>query len=95
MRQKLEEAEKQLKQRSMEVQGEVQEELIEDYLSRKFPSDNVVPIKKGQKGGDCILVIKSNTGEEIGKIYFESKDQKSFSEDWPNKLLNDMKDKNI
>ena len=95
LRQKLEEAEKQLKQRSMEVQGEVQEELIEDYLSRKFPSDNVVPIKKGQKGGDCILVIKSNTGEEIGKIYFESKDQKSFSEDWPNKLLNDMKDKNI
>lgn len=95
LRQKLEEAEKQVKQRSMEVQGEVQEELIEDYLSRKFPSDEVVPIKKGQKGGDCILVINSNAGEEIGKIYFESKDQKSFSEDWPNKLLKDMKDKNI
>ena len=37
--QRISEMEKQLKQKSMELQGEGQEELIEDYLSRKFPSD--------------------------------------------------------
>ena len=36
-----------LKQKSTEVQGEVQEELIEDFLRRKFPTDQVTPIKKG------------------------------------------------
>ena len=34
----------------MEVQGEVQEELIEDYLRNKFPTDTVEEVKKGAKG---------------------------------------------
>jgi hypothetical protein len=93
--QRISEMEKQLKQKSMELQGEGQEELIEDYLSRKFPSDKVSPVKKGAKGGDCILTIRSENQEPIGEIYFESKDQKSFKEEWVSKLLNDMKEKNI
>ena len=93
--QRISEMEKQLKQKSMELQGEGQEELIEDYLSRKFPSDKVSPVKKGAKGGDCILAIRSENQEPIGEIYFESKDQKSFKEEWVSKLLNDMKEKNI
>ena len=93
--QRISEMEKQLKQKSMELQGEGQEELIEDYLSRKFPLDKVSPIKKGAKGGDCILTINSENKEAIGQIYFESKDQKSFKEEWVSKLLNDMKEKNI
>ena len=93
--QRIAEMEKQLKQKSMELQGEEQEELIEDYLTRKFPSDKVFPIKKGAKGGDCILTINSENKEPIGQIYFESKDQKAFKEEWVSKLLNDMKEKNI
>jgi hypothetical protein len=93
--QRISEMEKQLKQKSMELQGEGQEELIEDYLFRKFPSDKVSPVKKGVKGGDCILTIRSKNQEPIGEIYFESKDQKSFKEEWVSKLLNDMKEKNI
>ena len=93
--QRISEMEKQLKQKSMELQGESQEELIEDYLFRKFPSDKVSPVKKGVKGGDCILTIRSKNQEPIGEIYFESKDQKSFKEEWVSKLLNDMKEKNI
>jgi len=93
--QRIAEMEKQLKQKSMELQGEGQEELIEDYLSRKFPTDKVVPIKKGAKGGDCILSINSDNNEPIGQIYFESKDQKTFKEEWVSKLLNDMKEKNV
>ena len=92
---KVSEMEKQLKQKSVEVQGEIQEELLEDFLKRKFPEDHVEPINKGEKGGDCILSINNQTGTEYAKIYFESKDHKNFKEDWVDKLLKDMKDKNI
>jgi len=92
---KIDEMTKQLKQKSFEVQGEVQEELIEDYLRNKFPKDTVEEIKKGAKGADCILTINNNDNENLAQIYFESKDHKSFKEEWVSKLLSDMKDKDI
>ena len=92
----IKEKEKLLKQKSTEVQGEVQEELLEDFLKRKFPDDKVTPIEKGKKGGDCILTILDNNKKKIGEIYFERKDrEKVFQEKWVNKLLNDMKERNI
>jgi|TARA_Y100000294_G_scaffold162188_1_gene167132 hypothetical protein len=92
---KVDEMEKQLKQKSVEVQGEIQEELLEDFLRRKFPEDHIEPINKGVKGGDCILTINNQSAKSLAKIYFESKDHKNFKEDWVDKLLKDMKDKNI
>ena len=92
---KVEEMEKQLKQKSVEVQGEIQEELLEDFLRRKFPQDRVESVNKGVKGGDCILSINNQSEKDCAKIYFESKDHKNFKEDWVDKLLNDMKEKNI
>ena len=92
---KIDEMSKQLKQKSMEVQGEVQEELIEDYLRSKFPHDTVDEVKKGAKGADCILTINNKDNEKLAQIYFESKDHKTFKEEWVSKLLSDMKDKNI
>ena len=92
---KVGEMEKQLKQKSVEVQGEIQEELLEDFLRRKFPQDHVVAVNKGVKGGDCILSINNQSEKDCAKIYFESKDHKNFKEDWVDKLLKDMKEKNI
>ena len=92
---KVEEMEKQLKQKSVEVQGEIQEELLEDFLRRKFPQDHVEAVNKGVKGGDCILSINNQSEKDCAKIYFESKDHKNFKEDWVDKLLKDMKEKNI
>ena len=92
---KVEEMEKQLKQKSVEVQGEIQEELLEDFLRRKFPQDRVEAVNKGVKGGDCILSINNQSEKDCAKIYFESKDHKNFKEDWVDKLLKDMKEKNI
>ena len=43
---RIEEMEKQLKQKSTEVQGEVQEELLQDFLKNKFPQDRIIEIKK-------------------------------------------------
>ena len=87
--------EKELKQKSVEVQGEIQEELLEDFLRRKFPQDHVEAVNKGVKGGDCILSINNQAAKDCAKIYFESKDHKNFKEDWVDKLLKDMKEKNI
>lgn len=92
---RIEEMEKQLKQKSVEIQGEVQEELLQDFLKDKFPEDNVTEIKKGAKGGDCILSINNKEKQNLAQIYFESKDHKTFKEEWISKLLKDMKDKSI
>ncbi len=92
---RIEEMEKQLKQKSVEIQGEVQEELLQDFLKDKFPEDNVTEIKKGTKGGDCILSINNKEKQNLAQIYFESKDHKTFKEEWISKLLKDMKDKSI
>ena len=82
-------------QRNVELQGEVQEERIQDFLRKAFPDDHVDEVKKGVKGGDCILTINDREKKNIAKIYFESKDTKAFQEKWVDKLLNDMKDKGI
>ena len=84
-----------MQNRKVELQGEIQEERLQDFLRRKFPEDTIEEIKKGAKGGDCILSINHKGKKNIAKIYFESKDTKNFNEAWVDKLLSDMKDKGI
>ena len=43
------------------------------------------------KGADCILLVRNRFGEECGKIIFESKRTKDFSEQWIEKLKTDMR----
>ena len=93
--QKTEEMNTMMKQGSVELQGEVQEERLQDYLRNMFPEDDIEEIKKGAKGGDCIQTINYKGKSNIAKIYFESKDTKTFNEQWANKLLKDMKAKGI
>ena len=92
---KIEEIKKMKAQGSMELQGEVQEVRLQDYLEKMFLEDDFEDIGKGVKGGDCIQTINHKDKKNIAKIYFESKDTKIFNEKWPNKLLKDMEDKGI
>ena len=92
---RVDEMKKQMNQRSVELQGEVQEELIQDFLRNSFPEDTVEEVKKGARGADCIFSINYKDKKNLAQIYFESKDHKSFKEEWVSKLLKDMKDKNI
>ncbi|MDB3946636.1 DUF2130 domain-containing protein [Candidatus Pelagibacter sp.] len=89
MRKKAEETARAASQAPVERQGEVREELLEEYLEKEFPTDKFEAVKKGQKGGDIIqsVVIK---GESVGNILYESKDVLNFDEKWVQKLLNDM-----
>src|SRR5574343_2079679 len=49
-----EEMKRKQKQGTMQMQGEVQELAIEEFLSANFPMDTIEEIKKGARGGDCI-----------------------------------------
>ena len=93
--QKTEEMNTMMKQGSVELQGEIQEERLQDYLEKIFPDDDIEEISKGVKGGDCIQTINYKDKLNIAKIYYESKDTKIFNEQWANKLLKDMKAKGI
>lgn len=86
-----EEMRKKAEQGSMQLQGEVQELLLEDLLRTGFPFDKVVPVGKGVRGADCIQVICNPFGNECGKIIYESKRTTSFSNDWIEKLKADMR----
>ncbi len=82
---------KKAEQGSMQLQGEVQELLLEDMLKSGFPFDKVVPVGKGIRGADCMQVICNPFGNECGKIIYESKRTANFSNDWIDKLKVDMR----
>ena len=86
-----EEMKRKAEQGSMQLQGEVQELAIEEYLVNVFPKDEVEEISKGVRGGDCVHVVKDNFGNECGRILYESKRTKAFSKEWIVKLKDDMR----
>ncbi len=88
-----EEMKRKQEQGSMQMQGEVQELAIEEWLETKFPLDSVEEIKKGARGGDCIQVVNTRTRQNCGKIYYESKRTKDFQPSWIEKFKADMRDK--
>lgn len=91
MRKQIEDMNRKMLQGSMQVQGEVQELLIEEFLTQKFPLDKIIEIKKGQGGGDCIQKVYNNSGFECGSIYYESKRTKAFQNSWIPKFKEDMR----
>jgi len=82
-------------QGSMQLQGEVQELLLEEMLRGHFPFDQVKEVGKGVRGADCIQTIRNTHGQECGRIIFESKRTKDFSPDWIDKLKTDMRSQAI
>ena len=87
----IEEMKRKSEQGSMQLQGEVQELMLEELLRNAFPFDVVSEVGKGVKGADCIQIVRNSFGQECGKIIFESKRTKDFSEDWIEKLKADMR----
>ena len=80
-------------QGSMQLQGEAQELLLEEILRDNFPTDLIVEVGKGVEGADCMMIVRSQSGVEYGKIIFESKRTKGWSNSWVEKLRNDMRRK--
>lgn len=78
-------------QGSMQMQGEVQELLLEELLKSSFPFDHISEVGKGVRGADCIQTVRNNLGQEAGKIIYESKRTSAFSQEWIEKLKADMR----
>ncbi|MDY5557002.1 DUF2130 domain-containing protein [Helicobacter sp.] len=80
---------------SQQLQGEVQELAIEEYLKAHFALDEIVEIKKGASGADCLQIVHTREIPNCGQIYYESKRTKAFSKEWIEKLKNDMRQKGV
>ena len=88
-----EEMKRKQEQGSMQLQGEVQELAIEEWLASRFPLDFIEEIKKGVRGGDCIQVVNTRTLQNCGTIYYESKRTKDFQPSWIEKFKADIREK--
>lgn len=88
-----EEMKRRAEQGSMQRQGEVQELLLEEILKENFPFDAIEEVGKGVEGADCIQIVRTNTGKECGRIIYESKRTKTWSNNWVDKLKTDKRSK--
>lgn len=88
-----EEMKRKQEQGSTQLQGEVQELAIEEWLNEHFPLDTVDEIKKWANGADCLQTVNTRQRQNCGKIYYESKRTKNFSHKWIEKFKNDIRDK--
>ena len=88
-----EEMKRRAEQGSMQLQGEVQELLLEEILRDHFPYDTIAEVGKGVEGADCMQAVRNTLGQECGKIIFESKRTKAFNNAWIDKLKTDMRSK--
>jgi hypothetical protein len=86
-----EEMRRKAEQGSMQMQGEVQELLLEELLKTSFPFDQISEVGKGVRGADCIQMVRNSLGQEAGKIIYESKRTKDFNQEWIDKLKADMR----
>ena len=88
-----EEMKRKQEQGSMQLQGEVQELAIEEWLATQFPLDSIDEVKKGARGADCIQVVNTRSRHNCGKIYYESKRTKDFHTSWIEKFKADMRER--
>ena len=89
----VEEMKRKQEQGSMQMQGEVQELAIEEWLTNNFLLDSISEIKKGARGADCLQTVNTRTKQNCGTIYYESKRTKEFQKDWIEKFKADLSDK--
>ena len=80
-----------INQGSQQTQGEAFEVEFEKMLRREFPNDLVSEVAKGTKGGDLIQEVMDRNGNVCGKILWEMKNTKTWSELWVDKLKGDQR----
>ena len=93
LQEQLQIAQRKAEQGSMQLQGEVQELAIEEWLKEKFPFDTIDEVKKGARGADCMQIVHTRESQNCGKIYYESKRTKDFQRSWIEKFKADMREK--
>ncbi len=91
MQKQIEELKRKAEQGSQQLQGEVQELELEALLTTKFPFDQILPVPKGEHGGDVVHRVVTPIGQPCGTILWESKRTKNWSDSWLVKLREDQR----
>lgn len=91
MKQRIEELNRRIEQGSQQTQGEAMEINLERDLREVFRFDEIEPIEKGVRGGDILQRVRTGGGADCGSILWESKQTKSFSKAWLDKLKEDKR----
>jgi len=86
-----EEMRRKLQQGSQQTQGEAFELEFENILKHEFPNDQITEVAKGTKGGDIAQEVFDRNGNNCGKILWEMKNTKAWSELWIDKLKADQR----
>lgn len=92
LRKRVEELQQKIEQGSQQTQGEAQELVLEEALRAEFVNDEIEPIRKGAEGADVLQVVKVGD-REVGRILWESKRTRNWSDEWLNKLRKDQAEK--
>jgi hypothetical protein len=92
MRKQIEDLKRKSEQGSQQIQGEVLELELESLLRSTFPSDQIEPVAKGQKGGDIVQRVMTPSGQVAGTVLWETKRTKNWSDGWIDKLKDDQRE---
>ena len=92
MKNQIEILQRKAEQGSQQTQGEVLELELEQLLKSEFPFDEIEPVSKGVRGGDVIQTVKTQSGKICGKILWETKRTKSWSDGWIQKVKDDQRE---
>jgi len=91
MQKQIEDLKRKAEQGSQQLQGEVQELQLEALLRASFPHDTIAPVPKGEFGGDAIQHVTTPLGQACGRILWESKRTRNWSDGWLQKLREDQR----
>jgi len=91
MRQQIEELKRKAEQGSQKLQGEILELELEQLLRDEFCFDEFESIASGIKGADILQTVKTQAGRVCGKILWETKRTKNWSDGWIQKLKDDQR----
>lgn len=73
-------------------EGVIRQELFADELRKRWPQDDIIVVRPGQKGADVHQTVVEN-GQVCGLIVWECKATKTYSKAWVKKLIKDRDEK--
>lgn len=91
LRHQIDELKRKAEQGSQQAQGEVLETQVEQQLRTRFPMDEILPVAKGEFGGDLLHTVRDAVGQPCGSILWEFKRTRNWSDGWLAKLRSDQR----
>lgn len=92
MRKQIEELRRKGDRSAQQLVGDVLELDLQEVLSHAFPYDQFERVKKGQSGADLTQTVRTASGLACGRILWESKRTKNWSDAWLGKLREDQRE---